>query len=482
MASQRARTLLNCGLLILLLTAAAQAGALQSVTEPRLQVRLQTHLTTYGSRPGTPFQCVVICPFEVGGQVLIPAGSIVYGTVRRALPVHLGLRRERAVMELSFTAYQSPGGVRLPLSAKLVSIDNAREEVTAKGRINGILAATNPDEVLNGIWRTPSLNMFYRPFEGLTGVGQEVLEKFPIGPIGPAVLLGLRCFILRFPEPEIHLPPGADMELAVDRTATQFYPEAPAVVPDVSQELQEWLQTRPTTIERADGRRADDLINVVFTGSQGALQEAFYNAGWYAAEPTTLRSFSRLYVAFNGKKTYSTAPVSKLLYQGRAPDFVFEKSFDTVSKRHHVRIWNAGFVNGEQIWLGAATHDTGVRFNGKAFWFTHRIDRNIDAERSKISTDLTFAGCSQPASYVSREDETENDPAALVTTDGRVAVLALQSCESGDASDSTPAPAPPGNKVTRFIRRVMLESRSYVLRENAYYWAYQMFRYHGDRH
>ena len=242
------------GWLVWVLLAIAQAGSAGSASQPKLAVRLQTHLTSYDSRPGSPFHCVVICPFQVNGQILIPQGSIVYGRVWRALPVHLGLVRERAALELTFSEYTTPDAQTFPLHARLASIDNAREEVMPNGRIKGVLAAANPDELLSGIWDKPSLNMFYRRLEGATGLGTELLEKNPMGPVGPAVVFGVRCFILRFPEPEIHLPPGTDMELVVDESSSGFVTRPAAPVPAAPADLVEWLREKPVDVTRAHGQ------------------------------------------------------------------------------------------------------------------------------------------------------------------------------------------------------------------------------------
>jgi hypothetical protein len=443
----------------------------------RLQVRLQTHLTSYKSRPGTPFQCVVISPYELGGRVLIPQGSIVHGTVRRAHQVRLGLTRERAGLDLDFIRYETPDGMSYPLSAKLASIDNAREQVGRNGHIQGVLAATNPEEVLNGIWEKPAWNMLYRPLEGLTGVGGEILEKCPLGPIGPGVLFGVRCLLMRFPEPEIHLPPGTDMSLRINGAGTVFQSTEAPVAPDLPPGFAEWLADRPFSVEKPGGRPAEDVINVAFIGSQHDLFEAFNGAGWHLADAVTFNSFSRLYLAYNGKSRYDTAPVSKLLYRGHPPDVVFEKSFDTVSKRHHVRIWDAGSFEGEQVWLGAATHDNGVFFDHRAFRFSHKIDRNLDEERSKISVDLTFTGCAQPAMYASHPGGINPVGKSSILTDGEVALLPLQACSAPADYSADPGPGLPGNKVTRLIRRVILEARTYVIRENVYYWAFEVIRH-----
>jgi len=467
---------LSRGLLIWVLLGIARAGVAGSASQPKLEVRLETHLTSYSSRPGSPFHCVVICPFEVSGQILIPQGSIVYGKVRQALPVRLGLIHERAGLELTFSEYTTPDGQTFPLRARLASIDNAREEVMPNGRIRGVLAAENPDELVSGIWGKPTLRTFYRPLEGATGLGAEILEKNPIGPVGPAILFGVRCFILRFPEPEIHLPPGTDMELLVDESSSGFVKQPAAPVPDAPADLVDWLREIPVAVTKVHGEPAADLINIAFAGSRQELLEAFSVSGWYPAERSTFESLARVYLAFNGKNTYPRAPVSKLLYEGRPPDLVFEKSFDTVSKRHHVRIWDAGSFEGQEIWLGAATHDVGIAFNGKRFSLSHRVDPHLDEERAKVSVDLTFAGCSEPVSYA--PSERTAPVSGLGVTDRRIAVVLLQPCTGAMPDSPESAPEPPGTKLSRLARRVILETRSYILRENVYYWAFQMMKRH----
>jgi hypothetical protein len=160
-----------------------------------------------------------------------------------------------------------------------------------------------------------------------------------------------------------------------------------------------------------------------------------------------------------------------LHYRKREPDFVFQRSLNTISQRDHIRIWRAGEFSGQTIWLGAATHDSGIRFRARHFAFSHRIDEEIDMERSRIADDLTFAGCAQPAAYLEEAAPSSGE----AVTDGRIAALALQPCAKSTQPEPELAPLP-GTKASRALRRLILESRSYVLRENFYYWAYQLLR------
>jgi len=116
------------------LAAAAQSG---------LQVRLESHLTSYSTPAGTPFECVVLRSFQAAPDTLIPRGTRIYGRVGKAQSVGIGFRHERALLELVFDRYKTPDGDVFPLQAELLSIDNAREDVLAHGRIRGV-AATAP--------------------------------------------------------------------------------------------------------------------------------------------------------------------------------------------------------------------------------------------------------------------------------------------------------------------------------------------------
>jgi hypothetical protein len=176
-----------------------------------------------------------------------------------------------------------------------------------------------------------------------------------------------------------------------------------------------------------------------------------------------------------------TAPVSTLLYRDAEPDVVFEKSFNTITKRHHIRIWHADGV-GCDLWLGAATHDVGVRFD-RSVKFTHVIHPNIDWERSKVLNDLTFAGCVGPIAFVDRENAVRQEHVTgNLVTDGRAAVVPLRNaCSGASERYSFDLPKPPHNRSLRIARRMMLEGRQYVLRGNAYYLAYRLLTLKRDQ-
>ena len=468
-------------ILAIWLASAALALAGDKITPTAIpatfHVRLNEPLTSYGSKAGTTFTVTVISPLEIDDRLILPQGSLIHGMVRRASAVGLGLIHERATLDLAFREYELAGGERFPFEARVDFIENAREEVDSRGRIKGILAASSPQGLLRGIWYRPSDDFFSHSALGLTGVGGALWSHFELGPFGAAGVLAARYIAFPLAEPEIQLPQGTEMRLR----ATSIPADAPStpVAPElgVEESLAEWLQMYSRVVTKPDGEPAGDVINLAFVGTAEELQNAFHAAGWVATEPRTLHSVSTAYRAFNSMSGYATAPVSTLLYDGAEPSVVFQKSFNTIAKRHHIRIWPAGTFEGQQVWLGAATQDAGVRFQMASMTFTHKIDPRTDRERKKVIMDLSFAACSQRIALLDRSPDATPVRKSPIQTDGRLAVIRLRSCAaspSEDASEQDDAPFPsPGSKPKRLARRFVLETRQYFLRDNMYYWAYR---------
>jgi hypothetical protein len=155
---------------------------------------------------------------------------------------------------------------------------------------------------------------------------------------------------------------------------------------------------------------------------------------------------------------------------------VFQKSFNTVSKRHHIRIWSVGTFDGKEIWLGAATHDTGVTFRPAALEFQHKIDSDVDTERAKIVNDLLFAGCSSSVGYVQPSAAGYKQNSGI-STDQRIAVLLLSPCANDQRYPGPNGLKTPATWIVRLSRRLILESRNYLVREQPYYWGYEILRW-----
>jgi hypothetical protein len=131
------------------------------------------------------------------------------------------------------------------------------------------------------------------------------------------------------------------------------------------------------------------------------------------------------------KQGYDQAPFSDLYLKGQPADLTYQKQLNTFAKRHHIRIWKVGSYEGQDVWVGAATHDIGMgidRKGVKPHWY-HTVDTRVDRERERIMDDLMFTGKATGYSLVERPGMPKQNltPAGNSRdTDGRMLVLALK--------------------------------------------------------
>jgi hypothetical protein len=155
--------------------------------------------------------------------------------------------------------------------------------------------------------------------------------------------------------------------------------------------LESVLATAP---QRSTGKenRPGDPINLILAGSNEAISQAFRQAGWAEPQGKNGQSiFDTARAVINGDG-YDVAPVSDLYLYGRKEDLAFEKVLNTFNKRHHLRLWQTASQtpDGRPIWLGAATHDTGIDIHPGVI--SHATDPNLDDERDQVESDLTSTG------------------------------------------------------------------------------------------
>jgi hypothetical protein len=171
-----------------------------------------------------------------------------------------------------------------------------------------------------------------------------------------------------------------------------------------------------------------DPVNVAFVGSEEELHRTLAAAGWYAADPITLRSSLRIAADVVLRKPYDHAPVSDLILWDRVQDLAFEQPVgDSPKQRHHVRFWRSHEVDaqGEPLWLGAATYDERVEISRTTGGVTHGISADIDRERDKVVIDAHRSGALGHVYWVNRfheQREGRNGGGDPYFTDGRLAV------------------------------------------------------------
>lgn len=158
-------------------------------------------------------------------------------------------------------------------------------------------------------------------------------------------------------------------------------------------EHQPRLAALPMVTQTAQGIPGDPL-NVGLVGSREDLVLAMHEAGWFPADPVTLRTSLGIAGSVVLNRPYRSAPVSPLYFMGRIQDMAFEKpSGRSADRRHHVRLWLA-LQKGEEgrpVWLGAATFDRSVGFSRYTGAITHHIAPDVDAERDHLIDNLIAA-------------------------------------------------------------------------------------------
>ena len=158
-------------------------------------------------------------------------------------------------------------------------------------------------------------------------------------------------------------------------------------------EHQRRLADLPMVTRTAQGIPGDP-INVGLIGDKLDVLCAMRAAGWYPADPVTLRSSIEIAGSVLLDRPYHDAPVSPLFYLGRHEDFAFEKPVGgSADRRHHVRFWKVLDQGQEKrpVWLGDATFDRGVGVSHYTGAITHHISADIDAERGLLAADLEAA-------------------------------------------------------------------------------------------
>ena len=429
-----------------------------------LWIRLSAPVSSYSSKVGSPVEAVLTEPVLCDGAVGLPAGTKIDGVVHSVRKVGWGIRHETSALGLQFTRALPPEGPPVEMSAAVVEVENAREQVS-KGVIQGIRSSDTPQGRINSRLRhLPTWN-----------------------PYSDAGLIIFKAAFPIFPEPEIYYPAGTDLRLKLTQPITWFSPSSDALTEGAANETQDAefatlvrsLPRRATTLNLVDA----DVVNLVFVGSREQVQSAFQQAGWNTSDPQSKRAYMRNFYAVLNNSGYAQEPMRPFLLNGQPADMNWQKSLNSYSRRDHLRIWQwPDPVDGETIWLSSSTHDTQASLSLKYRQFVHHITPNIDEERSKVIRDLTVAGCVKSVHLVPRPGfggVTQNATGDTVITDGAVAFVELKPCQPiVPTLESMPATAnyKPGNHAFRYFRRQILTFRSDIWRANIIYGIYDLGR------
>jgi len=175
-----------------------------------------------------------------------------------------------------------------------------------------------------------------------------------------------------------------------------------------------------------------DMVNFVIVGSQKDVQAALDAATWHVADTSNTSAVLNAITQTYENKDYLTMPMSTLFLFGRKQDFGYEmvEPIAMVASRHHFRIWKAPFTwNGQEVWVGAGTHDIGFAKDKRNNSVTHKIDPAVDGERDNIGSSLQKADKAKTLTYYlppNPVQDAKNATGDGYHSDGHLLVVMLQ--------------------------------------------------------
>jgi hypothetical protein len=192
----------------------------------------------------------------------------------------------------------------------------------------------------------------------------------------------------------------------------------------------EMIDRIPRRVVDAEGNLGDNT-NFVVVGSEQKVIATFAAAGWVKVDKTRREALITGFLESLSKQAYLELPMSELTLYGRSQDYglAHAEPVSVAEKRHHLRLWKAPFqVEGQELWVGAATHDIGFDQDARNNGITHKIDPNVDDERDFVGRSLDETGRVARLSYTMPGQpsiEARTATGATFHSDGRMLVVHL---------------------------------------------------------
>jgi hypothetical protein len=288
--------------------------------------------------------------------------------------------------------------------------------------------------------------------EGLARGFKDLLRILPyngaargalLGRVGDAAtaqpfLIGAHCNVVSYT--------GGQLSLGINQTSTDtgdgtYTVRVEIYAPDTSFVPVRQVRTMPgidaslfSKISRRVGDKdgnPGDMVNFLILGSEDAMQKVFTTAGWVKVDADVRGSVLHGIVESISKESYLTMPMSPLYLFGRTQDYgwAHAEPITVVASRNHLRIWKAPFqVNGQTLWVGAATHDIGFERDQRNNGVTHKIDPDIDVERDYVEKTLVSTGLVVEVTHFLPEHpmkEAKTATGGSFHSNGKVVVLKL---------------------------------------------------------
>jgi hypothetical protein len=186
----------------------------------------------------------------------------------------------------------------------------------------------------------------------------------------------------------------------------------------------------PRRISDKEGN-SGDMVNLLILSSEATMQRVFTAAGWVKVDADVKDTVLHGIIGSLSKESYLTMPMSQLYLFGRPQDYgwAHAEPISVVRSRNHLRLWKAPFqVNGETLWVGAATHDIGFERDQRNNGITHKIDPDIDLERDYVKKTLASTGLVTEISHFLPDNamkEAKTATGGTFHSNGQVLILKL---------------------------------------------------------
>jgi len=198
----------------------------------------------------------------------------------------------------------------------------------------------------------------------------------------------------------------------------------------------------PRRVADKDGNPGD-MVNFLMVGSEEAMQKVFTTAGWVKVDSDVKNAVLHGLLDSLSKESYLTMPMSQLYLFGRPQDYgwAHAEPINVVRTRNHLRVWKAPFtVNGDVLWVGAATHDIGFERDQRNDGVTHKIDPDIDLERDYVEKTLSNTGLVAEVSHFLPDNpmlEAKTATGGSFHSNGQVLILKLADSSKDLSTSST---------------------------------------------
>jgi hypothetical protein len=301
--------------------------------------------------------------------------------------------------------------------------------------------------------------------DGIPRGFKDLLRILPFNGAGRGALLGrvgdadvAQPFLLGVHRDAI-APVGGRLSIGINQTTDdtgdgtytvhiEIFPAGPHATYRVARQVNAISGVDANLFSKMPRRIADkqgnpgDMVNFLIIGSESAMQTVFTNSGWVKVDTDVRGAVLRGILESISKESYLTMPMSPLYLFGRPQDYgwAHAEPIKVVASRNHLRIWKAPFdVQGQTLWIGAATHDTGFDRDNRNNGITHKIDPDIDLERDYVEKTLVSTGLISETAHILPNDalkEARTATGGSFHSDGRVLILKLE-VSANDSSVSS---------------------------------------------